>query len=573
MRLARAALSLPLSLLLAHPGCATSSPPPPPAEGPLAAHARATAAAEGLPADLLLAIAAVEGGLMLPRYREVREHEDVPVAGILELRRGAFDGLARGAALRGVSEEDLRASTDLGTEAGALVLRELAGSTDPAALRAAVATLSGLGDPLLERDYAARVYRVLSTGGTFRARDGETVVIPPHPEVPVGWTISPPLPAPQATPDSPVVTVWVNTPSSAGGTGKWDTSHDGKEHVAIHDTEGGWDASLATLKNDGGKSVQYMIDADGSRVAQFVPETTVAYHLGNYYYNQRSIGIEHVGKAADPKGYSTAMYDKSVALVKDITKRWKIPVDRAHIWGHYQAPNGNLISESAAPCASGLDACESNTSYGGAGHHTDPGYYWQWCQYMEKLGGTCRCNDAWDNWNCTTDLTQAWRCSADKLEKQVCDGPAKCKVMPIGTPDQCDTSGGTGAAGAAGSGAGGKAGAPAAGSGGTPAAGAPSSGGSAGKGGATSGGAAGAKPTAGGGGATAAAGSSGANAVGGTGGTAGGEAGAGGGPALIVTAPSGDSGSCATGGAPAPGGAWLTLGVVALAGARRRRRR
>ena len=70
--------------------------------------------------------------------------------------------------------------------------------------------------------------------------------------MPVAWTVSPPLPHAQATPDSPVVTVWVDTPSSAGGTGKWDTSHDAKEHIAIHDTVGGWDASLATLKNDGG---------------------------------------------------------------------------------------------------------------------------------------------------------------------------------------------------------------------------------------------------------------------------------------------------------------------------------
>jgi MYXO-CTERM domain-containing protein len=59
---------------------------------------------------------------------------------------------------------------------------------------------------------------------------------------------------------------------------------------------------------------------------------------------------------------------------------------------------------------------------------------------MESLGGTCECNDAWENWNCTTDRTEAWRCNDGMLESQHCTGPAACTVMPIGTPDECDTS-------------------------------------------------------------------------------------------------------------------------------------
>jgi hypothetical protein len=449
LSLRRAAALLALTLLPAAACSAPADSPPPAPEGPLAAQARRVAREQGLPPDLLLAVGAVEGGLSLPRFREVDEDDEVPVAGITELRRGAFDSLAHGARLLGVSEADLRADTDLGTEAAAQVLRERrevaglseSGQHDLPSWRGVIGELSGHREPARRADYVARVFQVLRAGGSFRARGGETVVIAPHPEIPVGLTLAPPGRLPQGTPESPLVTEWVDTPSSGpaapGSTcvNKWDTSNDSKQFIAIHDTEGGWDASLATLQNDGCKSVQYMVDADGSRVAQFIPEKTVAYHLGNYHYNQLAIGIEHVGKASDPAGYKRALYDKSAALVKDISSRWSIPLDRDHIWGHYQVPNGNAISSSSPPCGDGLDACEKSDSYGGANNHRDPGYNWQWCQYLELIGGSCRCNDAWPLWNCTTDGTEMWRCNSGTLEKQTC--AAGCLPQPTGTPDQC----------------------------------------------------------------------------------------------------------------------------------------
>ena len=111
--------------------------------------------------------------------------------------------------------------------------------------------------------------------------------------------------------------------------------------IVIHDTEGGWDASVATLQNDSGKSVHYIVDADGSRVGQFRARDRHAWHAGNYYYNERSVGIEHVGVARDPAGYCDGLYATSAALVKNIRTRWTVPLDRKHIVGHYQIPNGN----------------------------------------------------------------------------------------------------------------------------------------------------------------------------------------------------------------------------------------
>lgn len=416
-------------------------------EGALQRGVRALGEREGVPPELVLALARVEGGLALPARREVHEDDFVPVAGILELRHGAYDSLARGAALMGTSERALREDTDLGTEAGVRVLAELgrrhgARGDDLASWREAVAELSGLGETAYREWYLAEVYATLRDGGRFPARGGEMVRVAPHPEV---ARLAEPrsesdglgvLTQGLGTPQYPGAT-WFETSCTAAG-GKCNTSRDASygpvNKIVIHDTEGGWNASVATLQYDGGKSVHYLIDADGSRVAQFIPEEYDGWHAGNSCYNNTSIGIEHVGVAADPAGYSPALYARSVDLVRSIRTRWNVPLDRDHIVGHYQVPNGNRVAQCGPPCSDTLANCEKSANYGGASNHRDPGLYWQWCQYFQRLGGSCRCADAYANWNCTTDRTQAVRCAAGTVEIADC---APCEVQPVGTPDVC----------------------------------------------------------------------------------------------------------------------------------------
>lgn len=407
---------------------------PKPAQGPLAEHARKAALQHDVPPDLVLAIAVVERGLMLPAHRRLRGDDEIPIAGILELRRAHFDSLARGAELSRVSEERLQIETDLGTEAGILVLAELGreeGATgeDWRRWASAVERLSGYRDGAQARDYAAEVFRTLRAGGDFPARDGEMVRIEPHSDIPIELTMAPPLPKALSTPDHPDA-IWF--PTSC--TNKCNTTRNQPiDSIVIHDTEGGWHASVATLQYDPNKSVHYIIDEDGSRIGQFIPESYMGWHAGNSCWNNRSIGIEHVGYAA--KTFDMTLYEKSVELVKGIRSRHPIPLDRAHIIGHYQVPNPNTIGQCVPECKLGLDACIQSRDYGGASNHYDPGYNWQWCQYMEMLGGSCECNDAYADWNCTTDGTQMWRCHGGVLDKRECAEP--CAVMPKGTPDEC----------------------------------------------------------------------------------------------------------------------------------------
>ncbi|MCE9576772.1 MAG: N-acetylmuramoyl-L-alanine amidase [Deltaproteobacteria bacterium] len=419
-------------LALAGPARA-GAPRTTPVAPPVAQVIEAAAAEVAVPPELLLAIAIEEGGVRLAAHRAVEADDLVPVAGAIELRHGRLDTLALGARLMNTTEDALRADTDLGTRAGARVLATLGAQygagADLASWRRALEVLSGMDDANASA-YADRVFALLREGGQFPARAGETVTLAAHPALPARIASVPP---PATTPDYPGA-IWFDTSCTNKCTVGRPLGNAAVDTIVIHDTEGGWDGSVATLQFDSGKSVQYIIDADGARVGQFRAETDTAWHAGNYFYNETSIGIEHVGVASDKAGYAPALYARSRDLVQSIRTRWTVPLDRAHIIGHYQVPNGNAIAESSPPC-DGLDACEQSANYGGAGNHRDPGYYWQWCQYMEALGGTCTCADTWPAWNCTTDLTEAVRCSDGNVEIAHCaDG---CEVMPIGTPDVC----------------------------------------------------------------------------------------------------------------------------------------
>lgn len=428
---------------------ATPLPSPPPATpttGSVGRTLAAAAAEAGVPRDLLVAIAVEEGGLQLAAHRAVDADDPVPVAGALELRHGRLDTLALGATLIGAREDDLRADTALGTRAGARVVAHLAARTgasadDLASYRTALEQLSGLDDTSA-RAYALRVLAIARDGGTFPAFDRETareiVALPAHPELAAAVAaaeaaarIAPPPANP--TPDFPGA-IWFTTDCTNKCTPGRPLGAASVDKIVIHDTEGGWDGSVATLQNDSGKSVHYIIDADGARVGQFRKETDTTWHAGNFFYNETSVGIEHVGVASDPAGYSAGLYATSRALVTSIRTRWTVPLDRAHIIGHYQVPDGTVIAEKAAPCADTLDACETSPNYGGANNHRDPGYHWQWCQYMKALGGSCTCNDAYAHWNCTTDGTEAVRCANGNVEIEEC---TSCDVMPTGVDDVC----------------------------------------------------------------------------------------------------------------------------------------
>jgi N-acetyl-anhydromuramyl-L-alanine amidase AmpD len=396
----------------------------------------ASAARAGVDRDLLVAIAAVEDGLSIPAERlDLDEDNDVPAAGPMQLRRGKLDTLARGASLVGATELDLRVHADLALEAGALVLAELGRQSDAregdiASYSRALEELSGFADDAHREHYAHQVFATLARGGRFDARDGEVIVLPRH-DLPPSLTldVSTRLHALAAKAQYPGAE-WIPTSCS----NKCTPTREGNavKYVVIHDTEGGWNASVATLQNDPGKSVQYIVGTDG-KVGQFVTEETTAWHAGNYHFNQRSVGIEHVGYSTKP--YAEAEYAASAKLVGYLTKKYKVPGDRAHVIGHDQIPNGDRIAQSSAPCSESPKGCAKNQNYGGAAHHTDPGV-WEWPTFMHRFGGKAKCNDVTNLWNCSNDKKQAFRCVNNQVEVATCEGA--CVTKPDGADDVCN---------------------------------------------------------------------------------------------------------------------------------------
>lgn len=118
------------------------------------------------------------------------------------------------------------------------------------------------------------------------------------------------------------------------------------EGVVIHIMDGtlvgtdSWFANPASLV-----SAHYGIGRTGE-VHQYVKEEDTAWHAGrvdapawklikpNINPNLYTVGIEHEGKPDDV--WTDAMKQSSADLIREICKRWQIPIDRTHIVGHFE---------------------------------------------------------------------------------------------------------------------------------------------------------------------------------------------------------------------------------------------
>jgi N-acetyl-anhydromuramyl-L-alanine amidase AmpD len=143
------------------------------------------------------------------------------------------------------------------------------------------------------------------------------------------------------------------------------------KYIVIHDTEGNYPTTFSIFTNPTACcSVHYLIDgqtgASYPPVSQFVHDQDIAFHAGNFWFNQHSIGIEHDGFADGPVGYYTPrMYQRSAKLAGWIAAQYGIPIDRAHIVSHANLP---------AP----FQALTGSM-------HWDPGPFWDWPYYLKLV--------------------------------------------------------------------------------------------------------------------------------------------------------------------------------------------
>jgi hypothetical protein len=267
--------------------------------------------------------------------------------GTMQLIQNPFtDTLGRAATLTGLSGKRLKTKRAANVRGGAALLGDMAGTPRPSDLNGWYEAVAEYGGPL----YANEVFQTLKSGASATISTGERLQLLPQESVEV-----PQLYTTQSTADYGRA-VWrpahySNYTDASRGAAKISM-------IVIHVAQGSYSGTISWFQNpDANVSAHYVVGRKG-QVAQCVHNADIAWHAGNWTYNQKSMGIEHAGYVSNPDSFTRAMYHSSARLSAYLCKRYNIPIDRQHIIGHNQVPGAT---------------------------HTDPGRYWDWRKYMRLI--------------------------------------------------------------------------------------------------------------------------------------------------------------------------------------------
>ncbi|MFF5342233.1 N-acetylmuramoyl-L-alanine amidase [Streptomyces althioticus] len=293
--------------------------------------------------------------------------------------------LPKAARLTGLDADTLREDPAANVAGGAALLAEAQrrlgapASDDPADWFAAVALFSGADDRASATAYANEVFAVIRDGEERVTDAGQRVALDASPDLapdPSALERAGLRKGSAAGTECPrtVSCEWIPAPYEEFGDGDYGNHDLGNRpasqrirYIVVHDTEGAWEGVLDMVQDPTYVSWQYSLRSTDGHIAQHVKAKDVAWHAGNWYVNAASIGLEHEGFLTDPDAwYTEAMYRSSARLVKYLSDRHGIPLDRQHILGH--------------------DTVPGTTTATIPGMHTDPGPYWDWRHYFELLG-------------------------------------------------------------------------------------------------------------------------------------------------------------------------------------------
>ncbi len=149
--------------------------------------------------------------------------------------------------------------------------------------------------------------------------------------------------------------------------------------VTIHDVEGSYAGCISWFQNCAASvSAHYVLRSSDGQITQMVLEANKAWHVGSE--NGYTIGLEHEGYVTGG-WYTTAMYNSSAALVRDICSS-----------GYGINP---LRTYYGPGCSGGYTSCEEGGCIDIKGHqmfpmqtHNDPGPFWDWYYYYEQINNT-----------------------------------------------------------------------------------------------------------------------------------------------------------------------------------------
>jgi N-acetyl-anhydromuramyl-L-alanine amidase AmpD len=290
----------------------------------------------GVPVEVLQSVAYVES-----RWRhlvpERTDHDDAhqpPAYGVMGLRDDDHFGhsLIHAAAALGVDPDELRADPRQNIRgAAALLARYGAGLTRESATELwepAVARLSGIPEPRIAEMHTYDVFRTIVTAPAsehFQVKQKEISL-----EAIYGPELLAILSAPRLLLEVPSR---LGSDSADYGPAIWDPAascnygagrSSAVTHVAEHIAQGSYAGTISWFKNcSASVSAHYVVRSSDGQVTQMVRESDTAWHVASH--NSYSIGIEHEGYADNCAWYTTAMYNGSSALTRDIADSYGIP--------------------------------------------------------------------------------------------------------------------------------------------------------------------------------------------------------------------------------------------------------
>lgn len=144
--------------------------------------------------------------------------------------------------------------------------------------------------------------------------------------------------------------------------------------VTIHTIQGSYAGAISWAQNcSANVSYHYVVRSSDGQVTQMVLESNKAWHVGSE--NPYTIGIEHEGYVSDPSWYTTALYNASAGICRDITTS-----------GYGINPLRTYYGASS----SGLNTLGGCTKIKGHQHypnssHTDPGINWNWPRFYHLI--------------------------------------------------------------------------------------------------------------------------------------------------------------------------------------------
>lgn len=137
-------------------------------------------------------------------------------------------------------------------------------------------------------------------------------------------------------------------------------------YIVIHATELSYPETVTRFQTANQVSAHAVLRGSDGLVTEMVIPKDIAWHAGNWDMNVRSLGIEQEAFEHDASSFTAPMLRSLAELILTWSRKYEIPLDRAHIIGHDNVPGRTSADQLAM--------------------HRDPGKLFDWQRLFDLLG-------------------------------------------------------------------------------------------------------------------------------------------------------------------------------------------